>query len=240
MPEVPEATMSEPMVLCMIPYRERPDFVQRAIRCYDAQTYTMRHLVLLDNGKEPNVERSDVGGYSYIYRLGLPNVGAIRNYINGLKWPKVPMDCEYIAHFDFDDISAPNRLQCQLDHINKTGKQVTGFWDCPQYDLKRDKVWIYENPRPGQYALGNGLLYRRSTWERVKFPEDRAVDDPLRKKNVGGENIETRSVWENGKPLMIQVVHGANTSATIIRSSTHYKEPTTEQEKAVRKLLMEA
>jgi glycosyltransferase involved in cell wall biosynthesis len=183
----------------------------------DSQTYVPREAIWYENAG------------------GQPSVGRLRN-----ECIRLADDAPYIAHWDHDDISAPDRLRIQMEHIQKTGKLVTGFWDCPQYDLKRDKVWIYENPHKNLYALGNGLLYRREAWGRVKFPEDRLVDDPLWKKNVGGENIETRSVWENGKPLMIQVVHGANTSATIIRSSTHYKEPSAAQEKAVRELLASA
>ncbi len=146
---------------------------------------------------------------------------------------------DYIAHFDDDDISAPLRIQRQLEHVQKTGKLVTGFYNMPMYDLKNDKVWIYTNPHPS-YSLGNCLFYKREAWERVKFP-DMTPEDNLWRKNVGGENIESRSVFEeDGTPLMIQVVHGANASASIIRSSVYYQEPSEAQEKAIRELLASA
>jgi hypothetical protein len=145
-----------------------------------------------------------------------------------------------IVHFDWDDISAPLRLQRQLEHIQKTGKLVTGFYDMPMYDAKNDKVWIYANPHKEHYSLGNCLFYKREAWERVKFP-DITPEDNLWRKNIGGENIESRSVFEeDGTPLMIQVIHGGNASASIIRSSTYYKEPSEAQEKAIRELLASA
>jgi hypothetical protein len=107
------------------------------------------------------------------------------------------------------------------------------------YDAKHDKVWIYENPRHSPYSVGCSLFYKREAWEKHKFP-DRTPEDNLWRNAVGGENIESRSVWENGKPLMIQVIHGGNASASIVRSSVYYKEPSEAQEKAVRELLASA
>jgi hypothetical protein len=181
--------------------------------------------------------RRQVGGcHSIIFEKNMEcSVGVRRNLAIAL----APGDTGHIAHFDYDDISAPLRLKRQLGHIQQTGKLVTGFYNMPMYDLKNDKVWIYTNPRTN-YSLGNCLFYKREAWERVKFP-DKTPEDNVWRKNIGGENIESRSVFEpDGSPLMIQVVHGANASASIIRSSVYYQEPSEAQEKAVRELLASA
>ncbi len=244
MPQVPENKMSEPLICCIMPTRDRPQLAIRAVRCFSKQSVDLyTSLFIMDSGSTlPDCK--DRGVFHLHHpELAAHSVGNLRNCVIGaacfsLK-SAVGVTPDYISHFDDDDISAPLRLQRQLEHIQQTGKLVTGFRDMPMYDLKNDKVWIYTNPHPS-YSLGNCLFYKREAWERVKFP-DMTPEDNLWRKNIGGENIESRSVFEpDGSPLMIQVVHGANASASIIRSSTYYKEPTPEQENAVRKLLVEA
>jgi hypothetical protein len=206
------------MITCLtITGKKYQQFEKRAKKCRDWQTVG-HHTVIYDDEHCP-----------------IKAVGAFRN--SGLR--SLTNDTHYIAHFDVDDISAPNRLAVQLAHIQKTGKLVTGLYDCPMYDVKHDKVWMYENPRHSPYAVGCSLFYKREAWEKHKFP-DRTPEDNLWRNAVGGENIESRSVWENGKPLMIQVIHGGNASASIVRSSVYYKEPSEAQEKAVRELLQSA
>ncbi len=221
MPQVPENQMSE-RICCICPFPTGSPFIERARRLMDMQTYVPREVIWYEN------------------KLGESSVGKLRNECIKLasEYPSTD-DPAYIAHWDHDDIWAPTRLQRQLDHIRETGKLVTGFYNCPMYDVKNDKVWIYTNPHPS-YSLGNCLFYKREAWERVKFP-DMTPEDNLWRKNIGGENIEPRSVFEpDGSPLMIQVVHGANASASIIRSSVYYQEPSETQEKAVRELLASA
>jgi hypothetical protein len=143
---------------------------------------------------------------------------------------------DYIAHFDWDDISAPDRLQRQLEFIERTGKLVTGFYDMPMHDARKDKVWIYRNDKTN-YALGTSLFYRREAWERVKFP-DKTPEDNIWRHRVGLENCESQSVFrEDGTPMMVQVVHGGNASARIFPGMPRFKEPTPDQDRAVREML---
>jgi hypothetical protein len=245
--------MSDPLIVCICPAHQRPEFVDRAVRCLVRQSYPERYMLLLNTMEAKYISREGVR-ISDLFQYHKPEwnsktVGALRNEL--IQWSMKLLctdrsgymvqapDPDYIAHFDYDDISASNRLSCQLAHIQKTGKLVTGFYDCPMYDVKHDKIWIYENPRHSPYAVGCSLFYKREAWEAHKFP-DRTPEDNLWRNAVGGENIESRSVWENGKPLMIQVIHGGNASASIVRSSVYYKEPSEAQEKAVRELLQSA
>ncbi len=221
MPQVPENQMNEPRIACIcLNPGGNAYFVERATKCMIWQTYLKSTYFVADT----SLPKSTVGAWRN---------WAIQEVIDNA------IGIDYIAHFDWDDISAPARLQRQIEHIQQTGKEVTGFVDMPMYDKKNDKVWIYTNPHPS-YSLGNCLFYKREAWERVKFP-DMTPEDNLWRKNIGGENIEPRSVFEpDGSPLMIQVVHGANASASIIRSSVYYQEPSEAQEKAVRELLASA
>ena len=228
--------MSDPLICCIMPTSDRVGHSQPSIKRFRTQEYQNCYLVVIDSGKDDVLKHYGRGIH---IRCEKRSVGEMRNTGLIAAWTFTEGIPHYIAHFDDDDISAPNRLSCQLAHIQKTGKLVTGFYDCPMYDAKHDKVWIYENPRHSPYAVGCSLFYKREAWEKHKFP-DRTPEDNLWRNAVGGENIESRSVWENGKPLMIQVIHGGNASASIVRSSVYYKEPSEAQEKAVRELLQSA
>ncbi len=227
--------MSEPLIRAIMPTCNRDVMAYRTARCFNAQTYPDAYMVVLNSGTSwlelPNHRN---------VQLWFPDfkkfsIGVLRNWcIQEPAYKKERPD--YIAHFDDDDICAPARLEKQLEHIRQTGKEVTGFYNMPMYDAKNDKVWIYANPRTN-YSLGNCLFYKRSAWERERFP-DKTPEDNIWRKNIGGENIESRSVFEpDGSPLMIQVVHGANASASIIRSSVYYQSATFDQENKVRALL---
>ncbi len=147
---------------------------------------------------------------------------------------------DYIAHFDDDDVSAPDRLSIQLAHIQETGKLVTGFHSMPMYDAKNDKVWLYRH-HDERYALGTSLFYRREAWERVKFP-DKTPEDNQWRREVGLDNcLSQSSLREDGTPIMIQTVHGGNASARIVPSNhTKFTEASPELDAEVRRILKTA
>jgi len=216
--------MSEyPLVACIcLDPGGRPDFTDRVQRCMDSQSYIVKVKIIRDT------------------RVPQETIGMWRNYaISGAT--SLFSQVEIIAHFDWDDLSAPDRLSHQLGHIQKTGKLVTGYYDMPMYDVTNDKVWIYSDPAK-RYILGTSLFYKREAWERVKFP-DRTPEDNLWRKQVGGENCEPQSVFRDGVPMMVQTVHGGNASARIslnpkgIPTSKRFREPSEAEEKAVRELL---
>ena len=42
-----------PLVSCMIVTRDRPGFFRQALRCYAAQDYPRKELVVVDDGEQP-------------------------------------------------------------------------------------------------------------------------------------------------------------------------------------------
>jgi len=241
--------MSDPLICCIcLDPGGRPDFIERARKCFYAQGYPNKHLVVYSTGEHGNVEtlESCEGHRVSFYPESVHvladreqaqySVGKLRNIsIGGF----CPAETEYIAHFDWDDWSAPDRLSRQLAHIQKTGKLVAGFYDMPMYETIHDKVYMYRNVHK-EYALGTSLFYRREAWERVKFPDETPEDNKWRR-DVGFENCESQSsLREDGSPIMIQVIHGANASARIIRGGTYFKEADEAQAKAVRDILASA
>ncbi len=226
MPKLPEAEgqMSDPLICCItLDPGGRPDFTRRYKKCIEEQVYVPRESGILYTAHDSRT------------------IGSLRNTLldTGVE-PFGKISAPFVAHFDWDDWSAPDRLSIQLDHIQKTGKLVTGFHDMPMYDAKNDKVWFYRHHDP-RYALGTSLFYRREAWERVKFP-DKTPEDNQWRREVGLDNcLSQSSLREDGTPIMIQTVHGGNASARIVPSNhTKFQEADEKLEKAVREILAHA
>lgn len=211
---------SDPLICCIcLDPGGRPDFTARAKRTFASQSYPEKTSMFVDTAGSKLT------------------IGALRNGAVDVVLRKRP--CDIIAHFDWDDWSAPDRLSIQLAHIQKCGKLAVGFRDMLMYETIHDRVYFYQNPHP-HYTLGTSLFYKREAWEKCKFP-DATPEDPRWRRDLGYDNFEgMSSLREDGSPIMIQVIHGGNASARIIRGGSYFKEASEQQAKAVREILARA
>lgn len=220
--------MSEPSVCCILLTRDRPDFAARAVRCFRAQTYQNKRLFILDTGdgswfKEQPRE-------THILHKSGASIGGLRNIVNELTGDDV------IAHLDDDDWSAPDRLAQQIAFMELSGKPVVGYFDMPFYDLRTDRVLWYDS-QMRNYSLGTALMYRRVIWDRVPFPHT-TPEDTTWQNQVGQENIAGMSSLKDGRPMMIQTLHGGNAAANSSGAIFQAAEPGLES--AVRSILKDA
>ncbi len=234
--------MTDPLICCIMPCHRNPAFIRRAIRSFRSQSYLRRWLLVLDNaavGKHADIQDECKRRPSEIAWFNRPEhsgctVGGLRNYAIG----EIPqrLGVNAIAHFDYDDWSAPNRLQYQLDFMRSTGVAVVGFNDMCFYDAVRDRVLFYDS-RMTNYGLGTSLFYKREAWERVKFP-DITPEDTTWQHQIGHDNIRGCSSIVDGKPMMIQVLHGGNAAANA--SGAIFEKASEALEKQVREILATA
>lgn len=164
-----------------MPTKDRLRYLPRAIRCFLAQTYQPKELLILDDGAEgaealipddPQIR------YARCSRSG--SIGAKRN-----------LACdqargEYIAHWDDDDWSHPARISTILgcpDGGSAAGipgfradrPTVAGFRQCLFWDESRSQGHLYTGAP--NYVLGTSLCYRKDWWERNKFPHLQLGED---------------------------------------------------------------
>ena len=192
------------MVSCIMPTKNRRQFVPRAIACFLAQTYENRELVVLDNGdsiadlvpKDPRIR--------YVRMASNQTTGQLRNLCCQIARG------EFIAHWDDDDWSHPKRLEEQVPAID--GHQVTGYRSMLFHDAAKGKVLRYAGA--AKYALGTSLLYRREWWAGNKFPPHKVGEDTefvMRAAKV----INT----VDGIARMVAGNHATNTSPRMEKSS---------------------
>lgn len=198
----------EPLVCCILPYH-MVTYVDTALSCFQAQTYPNKLLHSLDTSK-----------------LSLP-IGTIRNMMI--------RDCppnSIIAQFDHDDWSDPRRLEQQVAFMLAVGSGVVGYRDMPFYDEVTKQVTLYDSRRPTGYVLGTSLLYRRSVWEALPFP-DSNDEDGAWQRQLGSAAIKSQSSLPG--PMMIARIHPKNTSP---KKGARYHPASPDLEKQVKSLLL--
>jgi glycosyltransferase involved in cell wall biosynthesis len=189
----------KPLISCIMPVRNRQEFIAGALACYRAQTWHRKELIIVDNSDEPI--RRAVVDYVDRYEYVGPEpktVGWMRNRC-----------CEnaageLIAHWDSDDWSHPNRLTEQYKLIIAQQAGLVGYRSMPFIDEDRREAWIYEGER--NFALGTSFFYSRTFWRAHKFGNLAVAEDGDLLQRVGG------AVSVPAKDRMVARIHGANTS----------------------------
>lgn len=183
--------------LCLT--RNRRQWLPKAIKCFQSQTYPNRELLILADGVDVRDIVPDDSRIRLIHLKSAAEIGTKRNY-----------GCEraageIIAHWDDDDCSAPERLADQIARMKETGVAVTGYHTMRFTDGTR--WWLYAGTR--NYALGTSLCYRRDWWRAHQFPA----------LQVGEDNRFVAEAWAAGQlvsvdagELMHASIHATNTS----------------------------
>ncbi|HEV7892154.1 MAG TPA: glycosyltransferase [Pyrinomonadaceae bacterium] len=193
-----------PLVTCIMPTADRRMFVPQAVRCFLRQDYPNAELLILDDGVEPVDECVPTSGRVRYVRLGQKlGVGAKRNFA-----------CEraggsLIVHWDDDDWYPAWRVSAQVKALVESGADICGTSQLHYYEASSGRAWRYAyGGGRSPWVAGNTLAYRRSFWDRHRFPDVRVGED-------------TRFVWGatsarvrdlSDPSLCVATVHAANTS----------------------------
>lgn len=201
-----------PLVSAIMPTRGRQAFARWAVECFLAQTYPHTELVILDDLNDRSFPRGTEdlphGKARIIYLMHTTrSIPDKRNLCIQLA------KGDTIAHFDSDDWSAPERLMDQVQRLDASAKQVTGYHSILFHDAAAGYWAKYCND--AHYAVGTSLCYRKA-W---------AVAHPFRSvaglPNVGEDNDFKERARQHGElisvdggALMVARVHDDNTNPT--------------------------
>jgi len=168
----------------------RSQYLERALRCLEAQTYKHTDLIVVDSSR-----------YN---RIGpTRSIGALRNM--GAK-AAVEMKCDVIVHWDDDDYSFPGRIERQLEQlkpVHAVGWRELAFWDST-----RQQSFRYFSGSP-RYACGTSLCYRAEEWQKNPFPDLQVGEDAAWCAKVKPYGML------NSYEFLIAEIHGSNTSSHV-------------------------
>jgi glycosyltransferase involved in cell wall biosynthesis len=169
--------METPLVSCVMPTTAaRKNWIPRAIRYWQRQTYEMRELVIVSDGAE-RIDRlipKDDPRIRYKHLATDQTLGTKRNLANALT--RGPLIC----HWDDDDWYHPARISLQVKAMQRSSAPLCGIRNLYWIEIGNGTVWKYRwgssnNPRQAafwKYAVnGNTMMYRRSFWEHSMFPD---------------------------------------------------------------------
>jgi len=194
---------SEPLVTCIMPTHNRRRFIPQAIRCFLRQDYSNLELLVVDDGSDtvsdlvPNNDR-----IRYVRFEQKLTIGAKRN----LACEKARG--EFIVHWDDDDWYPSWRVRAQVKALID-GADLCGSSRVSYFDPVHDRAWEYRYPSAkGTWVAGNTLAYRKSFWQRHKFPDIQVGEDSRFVWSSKG-----RAIVDLSDPaLCVATVHSNNTS----------------------------
>jgi hypothetical protein len=160
-----------PLVSCIMPTADRPEFAAQAIRCFQRQDYPRRELLVIDDGNASIAHLADQQPGVRYFRLDRrQSCGAKRN-----------IACEaargeILIQWDDDDWSGPRRIHRQVEPILGGQADVTALTDTLVFDLQAWEAWRW-TPGEFQRLFFRGvhcgtLAFRRTVWERLaRYPD---------------------------------------------------------------------
>lgn len=192
------------LISCIMPTADRRSFVPAAIRCFLAQNYNEKELVIVDDGADSVADLvPDDPRIRYFRNEPRQPVGAKRNFACRAARGEV------LVHWDDDDWSAPWRLRYQVEQLHAEGADICGLSRVWFYASEEKRAWEYVYPsRQKPWVYGASLCYTREFWQRHPFPEIRQGED-------------TRFVWADTRArvhalpdsrFLVAMIHGKNTS----------------------------
>jgi glycosyltransferase involved in cell wall biosynthesis/predicted O-methyltransferase YrrM len=168
-PPLSEPPSAQPLVSCVMPTFNRPDFVPQAIRCFLRQTYPNKELIVVDDGDEraaAHVPMDPSVRYVSVDRR-MP-LGAKRNLGVDVSAGDV------IAHWDDDDWYAPEYLSRVVARLlQSSSAALTGMSRYLVYLLAAQSLKVCSAGVPA----GASFCYWRRIWQDHPYRETERAED---------------------------------------------------------------
>jgi glycosyltransferase involved in cell wall biosynthesis len=162
---------SAPHVSCLMTTRDRPHFVEQALRCFSRQTYADRELIVVDAGEQALVDEvcGGIRGVHYVRSAPGATYGACLNI--------AARDARgaIFQLLDDDDYYTPGFLDRSVSALESAGIDGTiAAWDC-FYVLLHDQDELRFSGHG--WLAGATLCFGRGLWERTAFRDDGGHQD---------------------------------------------------------------
>jgi glycosyltransferase involved in cell wall biosynthesis len=165
--------LAQPLVSCIMPTRNRREFIPRALDCFRRQDYPNLELVIVDNGSNSIADLvPDDSRIRYFQVPSSLTLGALRNYACERTLGQI------IVHWDDDDWYPPHRVRTQVQALVAGNAHISGTSTLYYYDVTHRRAFLYQySCVPKTWVAGNTLAYRRSLWQGHPFPNLQVGED---------------------------------------------------------------
>jgi glycosyltransferase involved in cell wall biosynthesis len=195
---------TEPLISCLMVTRNRRSLAERAVRCFAAQTWERKELVIVDDGDEdyaPMLAPYIAAGVAIRYhRIELrPDVllGGLRNLTLDLA------EGECCMQWDDDEWYGADRIEVQAAHLGD-GAAVALRWT----------LMSVESPTLGRLAFRSDagiatpgtILHRRTD---VRYPNVRRGEDSVFLRDLRRDGLTVLGAEQSH--LFVRCFHGDNT-----------------------------
>jgi glycosyltransferase involved in cell wall biosynthesis len=192
--------MSE-LISCILATGNRERFVRQALRCFSAQTYPHRELIVVDDGETPVAPLCrSTPGVRYIRLDRRTPTGTKLNL--GIE----AASGSILQKVDDDDYYAPGFLATAVGRVQASrSARAIAAWDC-------FLILLATGARPALYfsgyrwMAGGTLCFRRAVWQSAPFRDVAKDEDAYFLEDHTGPRLRVRAPEE-----YVLVRHGKNT-----------------------------
>lgn len=155
-----------PLVSCIMPTYNRPEFINHAVHQFLEQNYPNKELIIIDDSD--NSIKSLIPSNSqikYLYLNEKLDLGSKRNMACKMS------NGQFIIHLDDDDFYAQDWIEKQRSFLMNHELEVTGLNTPLFYDKTTSNIWQYTYPTVNKpWVYGATLCYTKEIWESNPFP----------------------------------------------------------------------
>jgi len=194
----------KPLISCLCVTHNKLNFLQRVIRCFKAQTYTNKELVIVyesDNFSVQEFSKScDDTSVTFYEIPATPkqSLGTLRNI--SLQYAKG----DYFCQWDDDDWYAEDRLDVQYDALKSNVKVASMLTYWLMFDSMNNQAFL----SPFRLWEGSILCEKAMITSEVNYANLEKGEDTV----LLGKLLETNCIFPIIKPnIYIYVFHGDNT-----------------------------
>jgi glycosyltransferase involved in cell wall biosynthesis len=197
------------MVSCIMPTWNRRPFLPLALECFRAQTYSLKELIIVDDGDQPVSDLVDgIPGVQYIRLNRRTSIGAKRNAACEAAHG------EFIAHWDDDDWYSPQRLERQVNPLAAGTHDVSGLTNRYLLEMPAGVFWtttpeVHRRMFVGD-VHGGTVVYRKDIWRGgARYPDANLAEDAAFLRRASGMGKRIARLENTGEFVYLR--HGHNT-----------------------------
>ena len=215
----PESAAAEPpLVSCIMPTRDRREFVSQALRQFLRQDYPNAELIVVDDGDDKVADLIPPDPrIRYLALAGRQTVGAKRN-----------LACEaargeIILHWDDDDWMADWRIRHQVEHLLAAKADLCGLPRLYFHEPATGRTWEYTAPtHDRKWIAGATFCYRKDLWRTVPFTD---IDNGEDTRFLWSDRRQKKVVPLADPSFYIARLHPGNTASRLDSTYTWRRVP---------------